>query len=264
MGGNEITSFAGMYPERVAGLIYLDACHELSDPGYLHELSSALGTVAPEAPDLASLQAYRDWPRVSMFGQIPWTPGLEAFMRDTTVLGPDASVAPRMSGSLEGALFDSVARAPRDYASVRAPALALYASSFFPVRAVTRGKAEVIEGLERRVMDPFREDNIERIRREPHAQAQLIPEVTHMSIGVHDTAALAEIIGSFLLSPTTGAAKPQGDAVLGRPGPSGQRQTPTVPPRLMDPAGWGTPGMTWATVRRFWMPADRSPTSSPT
>lgn len=208
MGGNEITSFAGLYAERVAGLVYLDAGYELSDPTFLHELGPALGTIAPEAPDLASLQAYRDWTRVSMFGETPWTSGLEAFVRDTTVLGPDGSVAPRMSGSVEGALFDSVARTPRDYGSVRAPALALYASSFFPPAPRDPHKAEVIEGFERRVMDPFRQDNMERIRRELHARVQLIPEVTHMSIGVHDAAALAEVIGSFLLSPTINTAEP--------------------------------------------------------
>ena len=60
--------FAGLYAERVAGLVYLDAGYELSDPAFLHELGPALGTIAPEAPDLASLQAYRDWTRVSMFG----------------------------------------------------------------------------------------------------------------------------------------------------------------------------------------------------
>ncbi|TMK80961.1 MAG: hypothetical protein E6G47_05250 [Actinobacteria bacterium] len=109
---------------------------------------------------------------------------------------------------MEGALFDSVARTPRDYGSVRAPALALYASSFFPPAPRDPHKAEVIEGFERRVMDPFRQDNMERIRRELHARVQLIPEVTHMSIGVHDAAALAEVIGSFLLSPTINTAEP--------------------------------------------------------
>ena len=40
------------------------------------------------------------------------------------------------------------------------------------------------------------------------ARVQQIREVTHMSIGAHDSAALAEIIGSFLRSPTTGVAEP--------------------------------------------------------
>jgi len=208
MGGNEVTRFAGLYPERVAALVYLDAGYELSDPAFLHEAISALGIVAPDASDLANLQAYRDHCRASMFGEMAWTSGLEAFVRDTTIAGPDGSVAPRMSGSVEGALFDSVAGAPRDYGKVRARALALYASSFFPAVPREPQKAEAIEHFERRVMDPFRRENMERVRRELHARVELISGATHMSIGVHDTAALAETIGSFLLAPTTHAAEP--------------------------------------------------------
>ena len=202
MGGNEITRFASLYPERVAGLVYLDAGYELSDPAFLHEAISALGVVAPDASDLANLQAYRDYCRAAMFGETPWTTGLEAFARDTTTLGSDGSVAPRMSESVETALFESVAGAPRDYTSIRAPVLALYASSFFPAVPREPKQTKAIEDFERRVMDPFRRENMERVHRELHAQVEQIPDVTHMSIGVHQATALAQTIGSFLESLT--------------------------------------------------------------
>src|SRR5262245_46379914 len=126
MGGNEITEFAGRYPARVEGLVYLEAGYDWSDSKF----RSGLRSLSAATSALASLDGYRTWYRQTWFGDTPWTPGLEAYLRDITQVQPDGRVQPVPSGPVLEALSASNASSPRDYRRVRAPALALYATSF--------------------------------------------------------------------------------------------------------------------------------------
>jgi pimeloyl-ACP methyl ester carboxylesterase len=103
MGGNEITEFAGRYPDRVAGLVYLEAGYDWSDSKFQGEFPS----LGPDASALRSLDAYRTWYRQTWFGNTPWTPGLEAYLRDITRVDPDGSVHPVPSGPVLEALSAS-------------------------------------------------------------------------------------------------------------------------------------------------------------
>jgi pimeloyl-ACP methyl ester carboxylesterase len=122
MGGNEITDFAGRYPERVEGLIYLEAGYDWSDPKFQTEYPS----IKPDASAFASLDAYRTWYRQTWFGNTPWTPGLEAYLRDIVRIETDGKIHPVPSGPVLEALLASNANSHRDYGKVRAPALAFY------------------------------------------------------------------------------------------------------------------------------------------
>jgi len=202
MGGNEITRFAGLYPNRVEKLIYMDSGYDWSEPVFLKPFGEMLAAVAPDDSALASLDAYRTWFRESWLGEAPWSDGLEAYLHNTVRIAADGRLEVIPSQSVFEACFASLAAPPRDYSKVRAPALSLYAATFFPMSSKDPDLADRARGFERDVMVPFRATSRARIRRElPQARNVEIPGTRHMSIGVHEPDALAKTIRDFLAAP---------------------------------------------------------------
>jgi len=201
MGGNEITRFAGLHPERVSKLVYLEAGYDFSDPAFLKSFVATIAAAGPDSLQLRSLDTFRSWCRSAVFGrETPWTPGLEAYLRDITRVGTDGGVQTVPGDRVFGALLESDASSHRDYASVRAPALFLYASSFFPRDPDGPEVNRRVQAFERQA-DAFREAQVRRVRREVrHATIVRIPGTTHMSIGVRRPDALAKRIREFLLA----------------------------------------------------------------
>jgi pimeloyl-ACP methyl ester carboxylesterase len=202
MGGNEITKFAGLYPQRVEKLVYLEAGYDWSDPAFLKELGAIRSESGPGASALRSLDAYRNWFRAYWLGgDVAWSPGLEAYLRDTARIPARGPVQPMMSESVAGALFGSLSAPPRDYAGVKAPALALYATVFFPADPNDPARDRRVREWERGVMTPFRHASMERIRRELRGvTVRQLAGNTYMSIGVRSPDSLADTIREFLLA----------------------------------------------------------------
>lgn len=120
--GDEMTSFAALYPHRVRGLIYLDAAYDHSPVGPL----SAKDPVEnpPKKEDLASFEASKKWFQ-HVFGL--WSDAVEADARVTN-LKPDGSMSMEsMPESVSRALFDEMASYHPDYSRLKAPILAFYA-----------------------------------------------------------------------------------------------------------------------------------------
>jgi pimeloyl-ACP methyl ester carboxylesterase len=133
LGGDELTGFAGAYPERTAGLVYLDAAYDhveaVKGEGVL-ERYAAQGP-KPTAADLAGAHLYQDWMARDRGVRYPIGEVLATTRFDWT----GAFAGPRTPGWV----FEATAAAvqPPDYARVRAPALALYsdwqsAADFLP------------------------------------------------------------------------------------------------------------------------------------
>jgi pimeloyl-ACP methyl ester carboxylesterase len=199
MGGNEITKFAGDYPQRVNKLLYLDSAYDWSDQPFLKTFGEILATNAPDESVLSSLEAYRDWYRPFWFGDISWTSGLESYLRDAVRISSSGRVQPIPTEKIFEPLFASLAQPPRNYSKVLAPALALYAPVFFPVEQENASRAKQINDWEQRVMVPFRRASKNRVQRELKAvTVKEIPGTCHMSIGVYKTDLLAETIRQFL------------------------------------------------------------------
>jgi non-heme chloroperoxidase len=119
IAGDELTAFAGRFPERVTGLVYLDA-------GYDHTGVAALIRESPAPPpmlasdsaDPAAVQAYL----LHVFGMRIPEAQLRAIGRYDTSGKLVANVTPEAIDSLMIA-----GGGHPDYAAVRAPALAIYA-----------------------------------------------------------------------------------------------------------------------------------------
>ncbi len=202
MGGDEVTEFAGLYPDRVEKLIYLEGGYDWSDPVFFRPFTETLTVNSPDPSVLRSLDALRAWYHAAWVGHaVPWTPALEAFLRDAVRIEKDGAVEPVPSVKVFEALLATLGTWRRDYTKVRAPALALYGTAFFPTDRGDPALAQKLRDFEQNVMTPFREVSMDRVRRELRSvTVQQIGDRTHMSIGVRDPQRLAETIREFLLT----------------------------------------------------------------
>jgi pimeloyl-ACP methyl ester carboxylesterase len=199
MGGNEITEFAGRYPERTLKLVYLEAGYDWSDPAFWAAFEKLPIAFEPDSADLQSLDLYRAWYRETMMPGLSWTPGLEAFLRDNTRIAPGGSVQVIPDSEVTEKIFGALATTPRDYTAVQAPTLAMYSPSFFETDLPDPEDAQAMTAWEQQLVEPFRRASIERIRQElPGVIIREIPNTTHISIGLVNQESLVETIGDFL------------------------------------------------------------------
>jgi hypothetical protein len=63
--------------------------YEWSTPAFFKAFVDILAANKPGPADTQSLDTYRAWNRAAWFGDIPWTDGLEAYLRD--LAQPDAA-----------------------------------------------------------------------------------------------------------------------------------------------------------------------------
>jgi len=201
MGGDEITEFAGRFPERVGKLIYLDGGYDWSDAAFFKAFTEMLGVNAAGPSALESLDNLRAWFHAAWVGAgVPWTNALEAFLRDAVRIDPQGAVMPVPSVAVFGSLLRTLGTWKRDYTKVRAPALALYATQFFPTDRSDGVLSQKLRAFEADVMQPFRERSIARLEKElSGSRAEILADRNHMSIGVIAPDMLAAKIRAFLL-----------------------------------------------------------------
>jgi pimeloyl-ACP methyl ester carboxylesterase len=204
MGGDEITEFAGRYPDRVEKLVYLEGGYDWSDPKFFGPFMDILAVNSADPAVLRSLGDLRTWYHAAWVGSdVQWTSALEAFLRDAVRIDDNGAVSPVPSVKVFEALLHTLGTWRRDYTKVRAPALALYGTAFFPMDCSDVVLAQKLREFERNVMQPFRRASMDRIRRElPNVRVEEISDRNHMSIGVLTPDALAASIHEFLFSPT--------------------------------------------------------------
>jgi pimeloyl-ACP methyl ester carboxylesterase len=199
-GGDVVTGLAALVPDRVSKIVYLDGAYDWSDPTFLAELAKMVKASSAAGRDVASWEAYRAWFSDTWLGRQPWTSGLEAYLRSRVRLGEDGRVSSRMPGAVQKQTFDALAGPGPAYARVRAPALALYATSFFPVDSSDARHARLARDFEERVAGPWRAASIERAQHELRSGVTVrrLEGTTHVSIGLRDVNALAALIEVFL------------------------------------------------------------------
>jgi non-heme chloroperoxidase len=127
-GGQDLNLIGAQYPDRVAGLVYLNSAEDptlvLSDYGLKPMDTSKLpaSSHAPDKPDFRSFQAYREWQLKTHGVSFP-----ESELRQMFAANPDGAVG-RFLGSqkVRDAIF--AGRQKPDFARIRLPVLAFFAS----------------------------------------------------------------------------------------------------------------------------------------
>jgi pimeloyl-ACP methyl ester carboxylesterase len=151
---------ANWYPERVEKIVYLDAGYEWGDfkPSVDH-------WPVPLPLSFASYAAYRESVKNLLYPEgIP--DGAEADIRAWVIDQPDGTVREVADDSTNAEIMRAFQAERRDYRSIRAPALAIYASDFLP----SGGYADTLQARVRAWNDeyyrPFRAAQMARIRSE--------------------------------------------------------------------------------------------------
>jgi hypothetical protein len=136
---------------------------------------------------------------VTWLGDVPWSDGLEAYLHDVARPDDAGQLHPVPVPQVKEALFTTLGSWTRDYSKVKAPALALYATTFFPTERSDADLSKRLHAFETITMAPFRKTSMDRLKRElPNAKVQQIPDRTHASIGVEAPATLASVVRTFL------------------------------------------------------------------
>jgi len=168
MGGNEITAMAGMHPERVDRIVYLDSAYDWADPVWVAALRAIPSSFYPSDKDMASLDDYRKFIRAVWFPSVSDPTVFEAFMRDYVLVRPlDGSVRFNESEATGQALFNSLINYRRDYSKIHSPALAIYAATMADTTGHQKPnvRADAL-GWEEKYAASFRKASIERTQRE--------------------------------------------------------------------------------------------------
>jgi pimeloyl-ACP methyl ester carboxylesterase len=126
-GGQDLTVLGASYPDRMAGLVYLDSAEDTS----LGPMTTAAGQPDPSwlpadlrgeaQPDLSSVEAFRETQRRRLGMALP-----EAEVRLLYEIRPNGTLGQYLvSKQVRDALFHGLQ--PADYARIRVPVLALFA-----------------------------------------------------------------------------------------------------------------------------------------
>ena len=165
MGGNEITAAAGLYPDRVARIVYLDGAYDWSDPAFATSMGELPISLDPPPAARVSLEAYKAWYYET------WFPGLdpariEAHVRAIANPQPDGTLRPVPDSANSARAFAALGTMKRDYTRVKAPALAIYSEVFLTVPGPDSAATATIVAWEAKHMVPFRTASQARIRKE--------------------------------------------------------------------------------------------------
>ena len=126
-------------------------------------------------------------------------PRVEAYLRDVAQPDADGRLHPKPDDAAASAVLATLGAWPRDYTKVQAPALAIYATTFFPLDTKDPALAQKLHDFNETTMVPFRQASMDRIRRELRGvKVEQIADRTHMSVGIASPEALADTIRTFL------------------------------------------------------------------
>ena len=202
IAGEEMTRFAGTYPDRVAGLVYLDAAYDrIAADSALQEIfptpPNVSGPPMPLAKDTASPEAYVDFVHRTRGVNIPES---------------DIRTRYRYDGWEEQVTlaYQSIEPERPDYAAVRVPALAIYAIADSVTQlepwqrsdsANAAGYQELLRGMEA-AERPLRE----RFKREVSRSRVVEIHGGHHWIFVSHADRVFQAVRDFLAAPETRAA----------------------------------------------------------
>jgi pimeloyl-ACP methyl ester carboxylesterase len=165
MGGNEITAAAGLYPDRVERIVYLDGAYDWAEPAIGAGFGSLPISLDPPAGARANLEAYKAWMIPTWFPDID-PARIEAHVRAIANPQPDGTLSPVPDSANTARAFAALMSERRDYRKVKAPALAIYSDRFLAQPGKDSAATAAIQAWETKYMVPIRAAAQARIRKE--------------------------------------------------------------------------------------------------
>lgn len=208
MAGVEISHFAAIHPERLQGLVYLDAAFYRNSPEFktmLEKNPLRAIQIPGQKDDHYSVQDYfaslkRAYPSLAaIWGSVIEEQGLHEI-----TIQPDGKVVDRMSNAIECALNATLSSYEPEDGKIQAPALSFVAfpdaSSFISQEYMTEAQqAQVIEFFETTRQAWLQQSMHQFHRNVPHAKIVEIPHGHHYCFISHEDLVFDEM-RKFLLS----------------------------------------------------------------
>jgi pimeloyl-ACP methyl ester carboxylesterase len=119
--GEEVTWVASRYPDRVGGVVYLDAAYDRTRAGTEAPIARRIPPRVPTPRDLSSASAFAQWASTGLGGTLP-----EAEVRQIAVVAPDGRLTGERTPATLQRQMVALASAP-EYGRIRVPVLAIYA-----------------------------------------------------------------------------------------------------------------------------------------
>lgn len=199
MGGNEISEFASLYPDRVAKMIYFEAGYDLSDGGFEKLVNNIPKPYLPDSLVIQSLDNYREWYHHFWFGDVEWNEALEANLRASVIINSNGSIATIPSDNVFKETLKEAMKYRRAYEKVKSPCLFIYSKPFFHPANNNPATVELYKNLEYDIVAPWRSMNRKRIETElPNATIVEAPSGTHTSFIFQSNIFLINTIKKFL------------------------------------------------------------------
>ena len=198
MGGNEITAAAGLHPDRVEKIVYLDAGYDWSDPLFSGSLGDLPISFDPPADARTSIDAFKAW------WMSTWWPGgdtarAEAYLRDISGLRPDGTLHVVPDSATSSRAFEDLLSQHRDYGKVKAPALAIYSEHFLTQPGKDSAATAKIQAWEAKHAVPFRVASQGRIRKEIRGTQVATVPGSHATFMFVSRDTIASMMTRFLL-----------------------------------------------------------------
>jgi pimeloyl-ACP methyl ester carboxylesterase len=179
MAGDELTRFAGVHPDRVIKLVYLDAAYDRA--GLPEIMKQRPPELSPTKADMESLDGFRQWVSRMSF----WSDAWEANLREMMVFSADGKILREVKpGKVSRLLMQGTVGSRPDYTKIRSPALNIAVLGFSSkisdfletLPEATRAKAQGALGKTKE----FQKQQTERFRQElPSARVVVLTNVDH-------------------------------------------------------------------------------------
>jgi pimeloyl-ACP methyl ester carboxylesterase len=200
-GGNEITAFASLYPERMNKLIYLESGYDLSDGGFENLLHHIPKSYLADSLVMTSLNNYRSWYYHFWFGDVEWNEAFEANLLASVKTSPDGSIETIPNDKVFKATLGEGMNYRRTYEKVHSPSLVIYAKPFFHPPDYGSLTVTQYDSIEKNIVGPWRAKNRKRIEKEiKNATIVEAPRGSHTSSLFLSNDFLVDIISKFLVS----------------------------------------------------------------
>ena len=185
LGGLEATEFAARYPERVTGVIILDA-YNWTDPSVATWLQHFPLSAFPTPEELGSMDRFLAWWKTFSAPTVPWTEGMQATAQDLVAVQPDGSVQLHITEAVEVGFFSQLLAFHPPFDAVRSPLLGIFADEhpdvFLPPEAPDSLVAEV-ETWWGDFYQPWREGALRQFRQgAPAARVVMLDHTRHTAL----------------------------------------------------------------------------------
>jgi pimeloyl-ACP methyl ester carboxylesterase len=197
-GGEEITELAAQYPERVSRIIYLDAAYDYAMPEFRIAFKALPIPVRP-ASATSSLDEFRAYQKALWYPTLDDIRRIEADLREKVIVQPDGTLKDRVSPDVMNELWAALqTNKPQSYERVRCPALAIYPRHLYDLSVPDARTRAQMMAYEQRYWDPFRNNIIERLRREMKSAEIVRVSGSHSSFFLTDRQVVVDLMRRFL------------------------------------------------------------------